>query len=118
MSVPMEDALAVVRAAYGEQQWAALSPQEQTHAIYREMRRLQLEHITRRGMQIANGGLNGGDALRCSVLVKTRTGDRCSWQPVVVLGGRAYCGLHDPRRWRPDVANAARAAHGMRNAAE
>ncbi|MBN8925945.1 MAG: hypothetical protein BGO51_25325 [Rhodospirillales bacterium 69-11] len=118
-----EDALAAVRAAHGEQQWAALTPEEQTHAVFREMRRLSLEQLSQRRTRApvpVEDEAATASSLRCSVLVKTRASERCSWEPVVVVGGRPYCGLHDPRRWRPEANLAPSAANepGLQGAAD
>lgn len=110
-----ENALAAVRAAHGEEQWAALSPEEQTHAVYREMRRLSLEQLSQRRARAplpAEDERGSTTVLRCSFLVKTRATERCSWDPVVMIAGRPYCGLHDPRRWRPEADLSPPAANG------
>lgn len=113
MPATLEDAIAAVRAAYGDDQWPLLDATEQTRAIYREMRRLDLEEtMTRRALaraaaeQAAVMGTGAGDAtvarepLRCSAFIKTRLSERCSWQPTIIHNGRAFCGFHDPQRQR------------------
>ncbi len=114
MPATLDQAIAAVRVAHGEEQWLALDANEQTRAIYREMRRLDLEEtMTRRALARAAaaravpvppragaGAPGTTEPLRCSAFIKTRSGDRCTWQPVVVHDGQAYCGFHNPLRNR------------------
>lgn len=118
MPATLEQAVAAVRSHYGDDRWLVLDASEQTRAIYREMRRLDLEEtMNRRALARATAarpesvqgqhGLAGLQAeasakepLRCSAFIKTRIGDRCTWQPVVVVDGKHYCGFHNPQRRR------------------
>ncbi len=119
MAASLEQAIAAVRASYGSR-WLSLEATEQTRAIYREMRRLDLEEVmTRRALartaMAADGivsphghGLVRGDTAastagappQCSAFIKTRRADRCTWQAVVVHEGQPYCGFHNPLRRR------------------
>ncbi len=126
MPATLEQAITAVRTSYGEDRWLLLDATEQTRAIYREMRRLDLEEtMTRRALARAAAGRveanstqrNAGEPvvatppadepLRCSAFIKTRIGDRCTWQPVVVHEGRPYCGFHNPQRHRATRSSAA-----------
>lgn len=112
MPATLEEAIVAVRAAYGDDQWPLLDATEQTRAIYREMRRLDLEEtMTHRALaraaaeRSAAAGTSTDNTitqapLRCSAFIKTRLSERCSWQPTVIHNGRAFCGFHDPQRQR------------------
>jgi hypothetical protein len=110
MPATLEQALAAARNAYGPTVWMLLDPGAQTRAIYREMRRLDLAEATAqrsrgsaafaRRDRVPMPTSTEPAALRCSAFIKTRSGDRCGWQPIVVHDGLPYCGFHDPQRQR------------------
>ncbi|MDR3537938.1 MAG: hypothetical protein P4L71_15695 [Acetobacteraceae bacterium] len=121
MPATLEQAIAAVRASYGDSRWLSLDVAEQTRAIYREMRRLDLEEtmvrraVARAAIATPEADLPQGVAFfaqedaadppteaspRCSAFIKTRSADRCTWQPVTVHEGRSYCGFHNPLRQR------------------
>jgi hypothetical protein len=98
----------------GEQHWLLLDATEQTRAIYREIRRLDLEEtMTRRALVRAEANADEADPSclppnlgdepttvtpRCSAFIKTRAGHRCGWHPVITFEGQLYCGFHNPQR--------------------
>ena len=113
------DAIAACKTQYGDDRWLSMDPGEQTAAIYREMRRLDLEQARAKGLSIAVdlvlapanpswptplGGQNACEQHekspppRCSATIKTRATDNCSWRATVWRNGLPDCGFHDPER--------------------
>ena len=113
------NAITACKAQYGDDRWLAMDPGEQTAAIYREMRRLDLEKAIALGLPIATdvdpapagpspSSSHVGQTVsveqvkshspRCSATIKTRASDHCSWRATVWRNGLPYCGFHDPER--------------------
>jgi hypothetical protein len=113
------NAITACRAQYGDDRWLAMDPGEQTAAIYREMRRLDLEKAIALGLPIATEVVRApgvpspadphveqtasveqgkSSSPRCSATIKTRATDHCSWRATVWRNGQPYCGFHDPER--------------------
>lgn len=114
------NAITACKTQYGHDRWLSMDPGEQTSAIYREMRRLDLEQarilgrpipveVTQARENAPESRSNAGQTIheepgkspsppRCSATIKTRASDHCSWRATVWRGGQHYCGFHDPER--------------------
>ena len=115
MPATLEQAIAAARGADEKNEWLTLDPSQQTRAIYREMRRIDLEEAlltkatsdaspnehTARLSAERPGAQDRGSAPqqpRCCATLKRRKAEQCSWSAVVKRGGSWFCGLHDPKR--------------------
>lgn len=119
MDTVLKEAIAACQTRYGDDRWLCLDPGEQTEAIYREMRRIDLEHTqalcqspppdqtgeavnedvqSTQDIRLLRTRARKPDPQKCSAMIKTRSSDRCSWRATVTRNGLPYCGFHDPER--------------------